>query len=32
VGLIFTIADGLIARIEWHYDVDEARARFEEGS
>ena len=32
VGLIFTIGNGLIARIEWHYDVDEARARFEEGS
>ena len=32
VGLIFTIGNGLIARIEWHYDVHEARARFEEGS
>ena len=32
VGLIFTLADGLITRIEWHYDVDEARARFEQGS
>ena len=28
VGLIFTVGDGLITRIEWHYDVDEARARF----
>ena len=32
VGIIFTLADGLITRIEWHYDVDEARVRFEQGS
>ncbi len=32
VGLIFTLADGLITRIEWHFDIDEARARFEQGS
>jgi SnoaL-like domain len=29
VGLIFTVREGQILRIEWHYDVDEARARFE---
>jgi ketosteroid isomerase-like protein len=31
VGMIYTIRDGLILRIEWHYDVDEARADFEQG-
>jgi ketosteroid isomerase-like protein len=31
VGLIFTIPDGRVLRIEWHYDVDEARARFGQG-
>ena len=29
VGMIYTIRDGRVLRIEWHYDVDEARARFE---
>lgn len=29
VGMIYTIRDGRILRIEWHYDVDEARGRFE---
>lgn len=28
IGVIFTIRDGLLLRIEWHYDVGEARARF----
>jgi ketosteroid isomerase-like protein len=32
VGLIFTLEDGLITRVEWHYGVDEARARFVQGS
>jgi ketosteroid isomerase-like protein len=30
-GMLSTIRDGRIVRIEWHYDVDEARARFEQG-
>jgi ketosteroid isomerase-like protein len=30
-GTIYTIRDGRILRIEWHYDVDEALARFEQG-
>jgi ketosteroid isomerase-like protein len=29
-GMIYTIQRGRIARIEWHYDVDEAIARFEQ--
>jgi ketosteroid isomerase-like protein len=29
VGMIFTVRDGLILRIEWHFDVDGVRARFE---
>jgi len=29
-GAIYTIRDGRIIRIEWHYDVDEAVARFEQ--
>jgi hypothetical protein len=29
--MLSTIRDGRIVRIEWHYDVDEARARFEQG-
>lgn len=28
-GSIYTIRDGRIFRLEWHYDVDEARARFD---
>jgi hypothetical protein len=32
VGVIFTVGDGLLTRIEWHYDIDEARARFEQRS
>jgi ketosteroid isomerase-like protein len=31
-GTIYTIRDGRILRIEWHYDVDEARARFDQHS
>jgi ketosteroid isomerase-like protein len=30
VGMIYTIRNGLVLRIEWHYDVDKARARFEQ--
>jgi ketosteroid isomerase-like protein len=30
VGMIYSIRDGLVLRIEWHYDVDNARARFEQ--
>ena len=30
VGMIYTIRNGRILRIEWHYDVAEARARFEQ--
>jgi ketosteroid isomerase-like protein len=29
-GTIYTIRNGRILRIEWHYDVDEALARFEQ--
>ena len=29
VASIYTFRDGRIRRIEWHYDIDEARARFE---
>jgi hypothetical protein len=29
--MIYTIRDGRVLRIEWHYDVDKARARFEQG-
>ena len=29
-GAIYTIRDGRILRIEWHYDVGEARTRFEQ--
>ena len=32
VGVIFTVRDGLLLSIEWHFDLDEARARFERGS
>ena len=32
VGLIFTVRDGQILRIEWHYDLGEARVRFEAGA
>jgi hypothetical protein len=28
IGAIFTVRDGLLLKIEWHYDVGEARARF----
>lgn len=31
VGVIFTFRHGRALRIEWHYDVEEARARFEHG-
>ena len=27
-GMVFTIREGQILRIEWHYDIAEARARF----
>ncbi len=30
-GAIYTFRDGLLIRIEWHYDIDEAVARFEQG-
>ena len=30
-GAIYTIRDRRVSRIEWHYDVDEAFARFEQG-
>jgi ketosteroid isomerase-like protein len=30
-GAIHTIRDRRVSRIEWHYDVDEALARFEQG-
>jgi hypothetical protein len=30
VGAIYTFRDGRALRIEWHYDVAEARARFEQ--
>ena len=30
VGLVFTVRDGMILRIEWHFDIDEARARLED--
>ncbi len=29
-GAIYTFRDGRVRRIEWHYDIDEARARFEQ--
>jgi ketosteroid isomerase-like protein len=31
VGMIYTFRDGRVLRMEWHYDVAEARARFEQG-
>jgi ketosteroid isomerase-like protein len=31
-GAIWTIRDGRILRVEWHYDVDEALGRFEQDS
>lgn len=31
VGIIYTIRDGRVFRIEWHYDVDKALAEFERG-
>lgn len=30
VAAIYTFRDGRVRMIEWHYDIDEARARFEE--
>jgi ketosteroid isomerase-like protein len=30
VGMVYTLRDGRILRIEWHYDVDKARASFEQ--
>ena len=30
-GAIYTIRERRIAKVEWHYDVDEALARFEQG-
>ena len=30
IGGIFTIRNGRILRFEWHYNVDEALARFEQ--
>jgi ketosteroid isomerase-like protein len=32
LGVIYTFRDGLLLRIEWHSDVDDALARFERGS
>jgi ketosteroid isomerase-like protein len=29
VGMVYTIRDGQVFRIEWHYDVDKALAEFE---
>jgi ketosteroid isomerase-like protein len=31
-GAIWTIRDGRVHRIEWHYDVDEALARFDQNA
>jgi ketosteroid isomerase-like protein len=31
-GAIWTIRDGRVLRIEWHYDVDEALARFDQNA
>jgi ketosteroid isomerase-like protein len=31
VAVIYTIRDGQVLRIEWHYDVDGTLARFEKG-
>jgi ketosteroid isomerase-like protein len=31
VGIIHTLRDGLLIRMEWHYDLDEALAEFERG-
>jgi ketosteroid isomerase-like protein len=31
ICILFTIRDGRILRMEWHYDVDKARAEFERG-
>ena len=31
VGSVYTFRDGRILRIEWHYDVDMARASYEQG-
>jgi hypothetical protein len=28
--MVYTLRDGRILRIEWHYDVDKARASFEQ--
>lgn len=30
IGMIYTIQNGRVLRIEWHYDVAEARSRFED--
>jgi ketosteroid isomerase-like protein len=30
IGGVYTLRDGRILRIEWHWDVDEARASFEQ--
>jgi ketosteroid isomerase-like protein len=30
VGMVYTFRDGRILRMEWHYDVDRARASFEQ--
>lgn len=30
VAAIYTFRDGRVRMIEWHYDIDEARARFEQ--
>jgi hypothetical protein len=32
IGMVYTIRDERILRIEWHYDVDDALAEFERGS
>jgi ketosteroid isomerase-like protein len=31
VGVIYTFRERRVRRIEWHFDVDEARAMFEQG-
>ena len=30
VGMIYSLRDGRVFRIEWHYDVDKARANFDQ--
>ena len=30
MAMLYTFRDGRVLRIEWHYDVDKARASFEQ--